>query len=181
MIHATTMLRSRRFCVAHPDIFKQGMRRLAAGVSIITTAEGGIPYGFAATSVTAVSLDPSPLLLACVNKSVSCHDVILRTNRFCVNVLRESDIQTAKLFSSSENRHRRFDLCEWKTLRTGMPALSNALVTFDCEIVREVEVQTHTVLFGKVEGVELHEGALHPLHYVNGQYDGIRSMSPAGA
>ena len=88
--------------MAHPDIFKQGMRRLAAGVSIVTTAEGGVPFGFAATSVTAVSVDPSPLLLVCVNRSVSCHDVILRMGRFCVNVLRENHVETAMLFSSSE-------------------------------------------------------------------------------
>src|SRR3569833_655882 len=64
----------RQAMIDHSE-FKQGMRRLAAGVSVVTTMDGAQPHGFSATSVTSVSADPAPLLLVCVNKAVSCHDI----------------------------------------------------------------------------------------------------------
>jgi flavin reductase len=161
--------------MTQPEQFKQGMRRLAAGVSIVTTVENGEPYGFAATSVTSVSADPAPMLLVCVSKTVSCHDTMMRAGRFCINVLHECDIETARLFSSSQSRHRRFELCEWRTLATGAPALTNALVNFDCSIHQVMDVQTHTVVFGKVEDMWLQDGEIHPLLYFNGQFDALRS------
>ncbi len=167
--------------MTHSEMFKQGMRRLAAGVSIVTTIEDGQPHGFAATSVTSVSADPAPLLLVCVSKTVSCHDTIVRTGKFCVNVLRETDIETARLFSSSEHRHRRFELCDWKTLATGAPVLTNALANFDCSVQHAMEVQSHTVFFGKVEEIALLGEDVHPLLYVNGQFDGLRSVFPTVA
>ncbi|MDQ0390258.1 flavin reductase family protein [Labrys monachus] len=167
--------------MAHPEMFKQGMRRLAAGVSIVTTIEDGQPHGFAATSVTSVSADPAPLLLVCVSKTVSCHDTMLRAGRFCVNVLGDGDIDMARLFSSSEHRHRRFELCDWKTLATGAPALTNALAIFDCSIHHAMEVQTHTVFFGKVEDIEIQDGHVRPLVYVNGRFDALQSAFPAPA
>lgn len=164
-----------------PIEFKLAMRRLASGVSIVTTLEGDTPHGFAATSVTAVSADPSPLLLVCVNKSVSCHDLMLASGRFCVNLLSEADVETAMLFSSAKDRHRRFDLLRWETLSTGAPALTGALASFDCRIHRTVEVQTHTVLFGEVVETKLIDDALHPLVYIDGRFDGLRSTPLAGA
>jgi flavin reductase len=164
-----------------PIEFKLAMRRLAAGVSIVTTMDGGNPYGFAATSVTSVSADPSPLLLVCVNKSVSCHDLMLASGHFCVNVLSEADVETARLFSSAEDRHRRFELCRWETLSTGAPALTGALASFDCRIHRAVEVQTHTVLFGEVVEIRLINDDLHPLVYIDGRFDGLRHSTSAGA
>ncbi|MCF1464399.1 flavin reductase [Agrobacterium vitis] len=162
-------------------MFKQGMRRLAAGVSIITTFEDGQPHGFAATSVTSVSADPAPLLLVCVSKTVSCHDTIMRAGKFCVNVLRETDIETARLFSSAEFRQRRFALCDWQTLSTGAPVLTSALANFDCRVHHAMEVQTHTVFFGLVDEIKLLGEDVHPLLYVNGQFDGLRSVVPTVA
>jgi len=161
--------------------FKQGMRRLAAGVSVVTTMDGRQPHGFSATSVTSVSADPAPLLLVCVNKSVTCHDILLRSGGFCVNVLSEAEIETARVFSSPEHRHRRFELCPWEELATGAPALVNSLANFDCRIHRAVEVQTHTVLFGEVVRVMIRGPIVHPLLYVDGKFDGLRSILPAAA
>ncbi|MGO7133520.1 flavin reductase family protein [Rhizobium leguminosarum] len=165
--------------MAIADMFKQGMRRLAAGVSIITTIEDDEPQGFAATSVTSVSTDPAPLLLVCVSREVSCHNTILRAGRFCVNVLRDSDVETARLFSSSENRHRRFEFCAWTEGTTGAPVLARALASFDCTVHHAMEIQTHTIFFGKVEEIVIEDGDIHPLLYVNGRFDGLRSAAIA--
>jgi flavin reductase len=157
------------------ELFKQGMRRLAAGVSIVTTMQDDRPYGFAATSVTSVSAEPDAILLVCVSKSVSCRDAILKSGFFCVSVLGEGDAQTARLFSSPQHRSRRFENTEWEIMSTGAPALKNALANFDCRIREAVEVQTHSVLFGEVREIRLRGREIRPLLYVNGYYDGLRS------
>jgi flavin reductase len=151
------------------------MRRLASGVSIVTTIEDGQPHGFTATSVTSVSADPVPLLLVCVSRSVTCHDTIVRAGKFCVNLLHERDIDTAKLFTSPENRHRRFERGGWDTLTTGAPVLRGALASFDCNVYCSMVVQTHTVLFGRVEDIRVEDGEVRPLLYIDGQFAELRS------
>src|SRR4051794_2109966 len=123
-----------------PSLFKRGMRRLAAGVSVVTTAEQGMLHGFVATSVSSVCAEPVPSLLVCVNRSVSSHDVIRRTGVFCANLLSSDDIGLARRFSSSQDRSKRFEGCDWVPLVTGAPALPGALASFDCEITDVMSV-----------------------------------------
>ncbi|MCS0502823.1 flavin reductase family protein [Ancylobacter mangrovi] len=158
-----------------PAHFKHGMRRLAAGVSVITTCEDGQPHGFVATSVTSVAADPTPTLLVCVNRSVSCHDVIDKSGSFCVNLLAEPDLELAKAFSSGRDRHLRFSTHEWRPLSTGAPALASALASFDCVLTERVSVHTHTIFLGSVVDIVLPEGPLHPLIYAGGQFDTLGS------
>lgn len=161
-----------------PKQFKLGMRRLASGVSVIATIEDGAPYGFAATAVTSVAAEPTPTLLICVNRTVSCHDVIGRAGVFCVNLLAETDAGIAELFSSPQHRERRFSACEWRTLATGSPALSAAIASFDCAIVEAVPVHSHTVFIANVVDIALREDGALPLLYADGRFDALRSALP---
>lgn len=164
-----------------PVQFKLGMRRLAAGVSVITTVEDGKPQGFVATAVTSVAAEPTPTLLVCVNRSVSCHDVIGRSRSFCVNLLAESDVGIARLFSASEHRHRRFTECEWRPLATGAPALLGAIASFDCMVAETVSVHSHSVFLGTVVDIALSDACDGPLLYAGGRFDALRSSSQAAA
>ncbi len=157
-----------------PNLFRQGMRRLASGVSIVTTLDGGSPQGFAATAVSSVCAEPSPILLICVNRTVSCHGTIHRGGLFCVNVLAEDDVATAYLFSSSEKRHLRFKDAAWEVLTTGAPALTAALASFDCRVTQAIEVQSHTIFLGEVVATRLRDGEHRPLLYVGGRFEGLR-------
>ena len=72
-----------------PDIaeaYRGGMRQLAAGVCLITSADQQQPGGMIATAVTSVSAAP-PTLLVCVNRNASMFELIQRSGHFCVNVL----------------------------------------------------------------------------------------------
>jgi flavin reductase len=161
----------------HSADFKRGMRRLVAGVSVITTAEQGTPHGFAATAVTSVSADPTPTLLICVNTNVTCHDAIMRTGIFCVNLLAEDDAETAKRFSSAEGRERRFADVEWRSLATGAPALVEAIASFDCMITNSIPVHSHTVFIATVVDVALRGERAKPLLYADGRFDALRSVT----
>jgi flavin reductase len=159
-------------------LFKRGMRRLAAGVSIITTIERTIPHGLVATSVSSVCVEPEPSLLVCVNRNSSCHDVIRRAGFFCTNLLSRTDIELARRFSSPESRHTRFDECPWIPLITGAPALPSTLASFDCEITHVIPVHSHTVFIGAVRDLRLWQDDAEALLYLDGQY-GVLSSSAA--
>ena len=66
--------------------FTAGMRHLAAGVTLVTTAGGGSRAGLTATAVCSVSAEP-PQLLACVNREADAHRLLLATGHLAVNLL----------------------------------------------------------------------------------------------
>jgi flavin reductase len=159
-------------------LFKRGMRRLAAGVSIVTTIDGDTPHGLVATSVSSVCAEPEPSLLICINRDSSSHDVIDRAKVFCVNILSANHIELAQRFSLPEFRGRRFEHCSWKPLVTGAPALSSALASFDCEITHVMPVHSHTIFVGAVRDLKLWQGEIDALLYLDGQYQ-VRSPTAA--
>ena len=114
------------------DEFRHGMRRLTAGVSLVTTSSSEEKFGLIATSVSSLAAEP-PSLLVCVNRSASSHDAILQAGYFAVNVLREQHDDLCAQFSSPTRRAERFQSGEWQTL-TGAPVLADALVSFDCQL-----------------------------------------------
>lgn len=152
------------------DLFKLGMRRLAAGVSLITTRdEIGMRHGLIATSVTSVCLTP-PSLLTCINKSASSHDALAKAGIFCVNLLPEGADDIAMHFSSSRFRDVRFVQGNWSELETGSPVLDDAIASFDCRITSAIEASSHTIFIGEVVGVRLPEQPIAPLLYLDGAF-----------
>jgi flavin reductase len=159
-------------------LFRRGMRRLAAGVSIVTTLEQSTPHGLVATSVCSVCVEPEPSLLVCVNLNSSCHDAIHRAGIFCVNLLSSNDIELARQFSTPESRAKRFEECPWVRLVTGAPALPSTLASFDCEITQVLPVHSHTIFIGAVRDLRLWQADVDALLYIDGQY-GVLSSSAA--
>lgn len=151
------------------------MRRLAAGVSVVTTAEEGTLHGFVATSVSSVCAEPVPSLLVCINRNVSSYEVIRRTGVFCANLLSSQDIDLARRFSSSQDRSKRFEGCDWAPLVTGAPALPGALVSFDCEITDVMSIHSHSIVVGAVRDMRLWGDEIAPLLYFDGHYEVLPS------
>jgi len=157
------------------NLFKRGMRRLAAGVSIVTTFEHGERHGMAATSVCSVSADP-PTLLVCVNRTATTHAIIGRAGFFCVNLLAENDDDLARRFSTPADRESRFRDRDWTTLITDAPALVGSLASFDCEVIESIDVDSHTVFIGRVKAIELWHERVVPLVYLDGRFDTLRGQ-----
>lgn len=154
---------------AMTQAFKAGMRRHAAGVTLITTIDHGTRYGLVATAVSSVSTDP-PTLLICVNKSASAHDAIDQSGVFCVNVLGVDAVEIASQFANSSRRDERFTTGHWTSLSTGAPVLEEAVAAFDCAIVERIPYGSHTIFLGRVQNVRLAEDRFDPLVYVDRGY-----------
>lgn len=163
----------------HPDQenlaaqYKTGMRRLAAGVSLITSGQGETKAGLIATAVNSVSVDP-PTLLICVNQNASAHDIIDACGNFCVNILPSTYIDIAGQFSSSARRLERFAKGTWQTLKSGAPVLVGALASFDCRVSHRLAYHSHTIFFGEILNVQTADIDSEPLIYLDRHFhDGV--------
>ncbi|WP_277594270.1 flavin reductase family protein [Pseudomonas chlororaphis] len=158
------------------DAFKGGMGRLAAGVSLITTASRGVDHGFIATAVTSVCAEP-PTLLVCANTSTSAHDPIYESEILCVNVLSTSHKEIAGHFSSSKSRDLRFKRGTWSVGSTGAPVLGDALAAFNCKVVKKIPHGTHTIFIAEVCSVNIAVTEVDPLLYVDKSYRNLVALS----
>ena len=164
------------------NAFRTGMRRLAGHVCLVTTIHpNGGRAGLTATAVCSVSAEP-PTILICLNRQNSSHAVIRESQIFAVNVLALEDQDLANRFASKITGEERFKEGLWTTLDTGAPVLESALVTFDCRIAQAIEVGTHGIVFGSIEGMRVRQADAKPLLYVHGSYGGFAaggaSLSP---
>ena len=135
--------------------FRSGMARLAAGVNIITSAGPSGWCGFTASAVCSVTDDP-PTLLVCMNRGIQSYTVIKASGVLCVNTVSGLHEELSMRFAGAngtKDMDARFAGADWTTLVTGAPALSDANASFDCRVVRSVEIGTHDALFCEVVAI----------------------------
>ena len=156
---------------------KLGMRLLAGAVNIISSVHGGRRYGMTATAVCSVTADP-PTVLVCINKLATTHGIVAKGRVFCVNVLRADDAELSTTFSGAASGEGRFKSRDWTRLATGAPVLIDALVSFDCRVVKKVTYGTHGIFLGQVEQVLVGKPG-KPLLYSEGQYAKLASRGEA--
>ena len=155
--------------------FKQGMRSLAGAVCVITSSHNGRRYGMTATAVCSATAEP-PTVLACINKLATTHGAVAKSKAFCVNVLRAEDWELSSTFSGAQSGETRFKSRDWTRLATGSPVLIDALVSFDCRVVKRLVHGTHTIFLGQVEQVLFGKKG-KPLLYSEGQYAKLASLT----
>jgi flavin reductase (DIM6/NTAB) family NADH-FMN oxidoreductase RutF len=155
--------------------FKAGMRTLTGAVNIITSLHGGHRYGMTATAVCSATADP-PTVLACINKLASTHGAVAKSRAFCVNVLRSEDWELSTSFSGGQSGESRFKSRDWTRLSTGSPVLIDALVSFDCRVVKSLSHGSHSIFLGQVEQVLMGKKG-KPLLYSEGQYAKLASLT----
>jgi flavin reductase (DIM6/NTAB) family NADH-FMN oxidoreductase RutF len=154
-----------------PDLggnFRKAMRRLTSAVSVISTLHDGVRFGITVTSVTSVSMAP-PSLLFCVNRSSRLHDPVIRSGRFCVNILHAHQIDIADAFSGRTPGADRFLCGEWASDEEDVPYLIPAQANVFCEADAVSSYGTHSIVIGKVREVAV-RGQVAPLLYQDGQY-----------
>lgn len=160
-----------RFDIVDKATFRNGMSRLGAAVSVVTTRSGGKRYGFTASAVCSVSDTPATLLV-CINRASSCFHTFGTARHFCVNTLMPGQEEISNHFGGKTPMEDRFLLGEWTEGLTGAPVLANASVSFECEFTNAVDEATHRVLFGRVIDIRENEEKATLLYcmrrYLNG-------------
>jgi len=150
---------------------REGLRRLAKAVVVITCRHAGARYAMTATAVSELSMDP-PSLLICVNRTASLHAPLAAKAGFCVNILHRSHADISALCAGKEKGEARFTLGRWHDEEGGIPYLADAQASFMCRHEQSLNYGTHSVVIGLVEKVLIH-GSVDPLVYVNGTYSRV--------
>ena len=157
--------------------FKQAMRHCAGAVALVTVGrEPGKRTGLTVTSACSLSDDP-PSVLVCVNRSASAHGRIREEGHFVVNFLGEEHALLALTFSGQKgvNGDDRFSFGSWTTGATGAPVLEDAVASFDCTVMQEIETKTHSIFLGEVRHVR-QSTAEDPLIYLRSGFHGLRGV-----
>lgn len=150
---------------------RQGMRRLASGVSVVTTVdENGTRLAMTASSVTSLS-DSPPSLLVCIHKESYLSEAIQNTNKFSVNVLAAHQQDISVQCSLPDANVDRFALGHWMQHEVnGLYYLADALSVFHCKRESMMEYGTHYIFIGDIESVTVQGENVAPLVYLNGRY-----------
>ncbi len=146
--------------------FKQAMRHVPTGVTIVTSLKDGEPRGLTLNSFASVSIDP-PALLVCVNREARSYLYISSSRIFCVNVLAGEQRHLAERFAGKV-REKQFEEIGYEVDVTGAPVLTDAIAHFDCEVAAEHHVGSHSIFIGTVVSCRARSGS--PLGYFNGGY-----------
>ncbi|MFE0027602.1 flavin reductase family protein [Amycolatopsis sp. NPDC059021] len=154
------------------DEFKDAMATLAGGVCVVTALDAdGTPRGYAATSVTSVSMRP-PLLLVCQAKSSSSYEVFARCSRFGVNVLAAEQVELAALFATPGAD--RFGGTGFEPGEHGTLLHPGALAGIECRRRDTVDAGDHGLLLGEVCAARTCPG--DPLVYHGRCYQRVRPV-----
>jgi flavin reductase (NADH) len=152
---------------------REGMRRLASGVSVVATkTAAGDRFAMTATSVTSLCAEP-PSLLVCINRDTSMFEAIQGGSDFSMNILLADQQDVSNKCASKDKGEARFEVGDWQE-HEGTPFLNNGLVTFFCEQDKFIDYGSHRIVIGKITRVLVDESdEVDPLVFLNGGYHKI--------
>jgi flavin reductase (DIM6/NTAB) family NADH-FMN oxidoreductase RutF len=153
--------------------FRNAMRRLTGGVSVITVGRGRDISGMTVTSVSSLSVDP-PSLIVGINRSSSSWPLLKSYGTFGLNILTSDQLDIAERFTGKDGLKGadRFAGAEWITRASGVPLLVGALAAIDCEVEEIVERHSHAIVIGRARDIWL-SSRTAALAYWQGQYVAI--------
>lgn len=157
--------------VPAPDArsFRDALGRLATGVAFVTAAPDGEPAGLIVNSLTSVSLEP-PLVSFCPSRSSLTWSRMRRAGYFGVNVLGRQHERFAK--RATPAGADRFAGLAWELGRDGVPLLTDALASLECEIVAEHPTGDHWIVVGQVHNMRI-SPIKDPLVFFAGEFGAL--------
>ena len=155
--------------------FRDALSRFATGVAFVTAAPDGEPVGLIVNSLTSVSLEP-PLVAFCPSGNSLTWSRMRRAGRFGVNVLgRQHEPFVKRATPAGADRFAGLD---WKPGHGGMPLLTDALATLECEIVAEHPAGDHWIIVGQVDNLHISPNK-DPLVFFAGAFGALKQRSTA--
>jgi len=154
--------------VVSADELREAMRRLPAGVAVLTLAVDGRTLGVTVGSLVSLSLEPA-LVGVSIGRGSSVHEPLREAGRFAVNVLGGDKEGLAQHFARSVPPIALWAGIELRPSSLPEPLLAGALGWLECATGAEHETGDHTLFVADVLSIEL--GRLGPgLVYLGGGY-----------
>lgn len=148
---------------------KQGMRRLASGVCVLSTRVNEKErFAMTVSSVTAVSDDPASLLV-CINKNISLKGYLEQVGcTFAINALTVDQIDVSNVCAGVGPPCDRFLVGNWG--EGADPYLTDAAAVFLCHTDEVLSYGTHNIIVAKIDSVQTPLKESLPLLYHDGSY-----------
>jgi flavin reductase (DIM6/NTAB) family NADH-FMN oxidoreductase RutF len=154
--------------VASNDLFKELMRRFAAGVTLVTFNENKKFGGLTVSSFCSLSMDP-PLVLICIDRKIVSHDSLEKTDTFGVNICNSEQGKLAWDFANSNiDKNELIKSLPHTLTKLGTPLLDGCLATMECKITQKYDGGDHTIFVGQVEEGNVDEKAKPLVYYGSG-------------
>jgi flavin reductase (DIM6/NTAB) family NADH-FMN oxidoreductase RutF len=149
------------------ETFRTLLSRFLSGVTIVTTSDDdGRPHGMTVSSFCSVSLEP-PLILVCIDRTASLHDLLIRAETFAVNILAGDQEVLSRRFADT-GIEARFDGVAWSQGSAG-PLIDGVHATLECKSVGHLPGGDHSIIIGQVLGGSAASRG-SPLLYYRGGY-----------
>jgi flavin reductase (DIM6/NTAB) family NADH-FMN oxidoreductase RutF len=177
-LEGNTALPSQGRATADAALFRDVIRHLASGVTIITSSLAGAPVGLTATAVCSVAATP-PMLLVSLTASSRTALGVAQTGAFAVHLLQHGGRRYAEQFAS---RGEHFENLKFSTTPAKrIPLLSDVLGWFLCEVEQSVPAADHVIFLGRVIQCELKDKRPDPLLYFDRSYRKLAPGAEPGA
>ncbi|MEO7102105.1 MAG: flavin reductase family protein [Gemmatimonadaceae bacterium] len=149
-----------------PDAFRAVMGRFACGVTVVTvTDEAGADHGMTVSAFASVSLEP-PLILVCIDRTASMHDVVTNAEYFAVNILAATQESLARRFA--DTGAQKFEGVGYSRGETGAPILNDVLAHIECKRVSSTETGDHALIIAETIAASVRD--VRPLLYYRGGF-----------
>ena len=157
--------------------FRDALSKTSTAVTVVTTNGPSGLAGLTCSAVCSVCDQPSTVLL-CVNRKSQAASIIKNNRVLSVNWLASDQTETSQIFAGvgSIPMAERFRGDGWQPLVTGAPCRTDALVSFDCTIVKTLDVGSHMVVFAEVVA-KMHSKKIQPLVYHARKYATIQPLA----
>lgn len=152
-------------------LFREAMRRMAAGVSVIATDGPAGRAGLTVSSLASLCMEP-PSVILCIHEQSNALQVIEANGVFVANVLAHDQSGVSDAFAGQVPAFRddKFACAAWGVAQSGAPVLAGALMSFDCRLAAHHAYGTHRIVVGEVTAVHGLDGEAEPLVYANRAY-----------
>lgn len=146
--------------------FRNALGQFATGVAVVTTTDAhNHPIGMTISSFNSVSLNPA-LVLWSLSCSAGCFAAFAQSRHYAIHVLANHHKDLAMQFSS--RGIDRFAGVAWRANVHGVPLLTDALATFECQARSQYPEGDHLILVGEVLACTHHTEA-EPLLFHSGK------------
>ncbi len=107
--------------------------------------------GFTASWVTQGSFNP-PLVVMAVRSEGSSHEIIKKSNKFSLNVLKSDQKDLAAIFFKPQKAlGGRFESVEFKLGELGLPIILDSVGGVECQVIGDIMHGDHTIFAGEVK------------------------------
>ena len=150
------------------DLFKELMRRFAAGVTLVTFNENNKFGGLTVSSFCSLSMNP-PLVLICIDRKIVSHESLKNSDTFGINICNSGQGKLAWDFANSNiDKNELIKSLPHTLTNLGTPLLDGCLASMECKITEKHEGGDHTIFIGQIESGNFDENSDPLIYYGSG-------------